>query len=144
MPQHRFLEMSTAPIPHEVFDEYAGKLISQMREEYRRKHRCKEVYFERMSDLLKGSARITWAERPRMYIVLRMIGRVDAMNSFVEQNLRDIHFPYTQERLPRSLTNMSDRLKFVDAQSLVLTQAKNIEDVEGGRHSHFGKNPTFV
>lgn len=131
--------MSTAPIQHDVFDEHAEKLIAQMCEEHRKKSRCDEVYFERMSDLLRGLARVTWAERPRTYIVLRSIGRVDTMDSFVAQNLRDIHFPYTQERLPRSLAEMSDRQRFIDAQNLVLTPAKYIEDVEGGRHTHFGK-----
>ena len=127
-------------IPYDVVDEHADKLIPQMWEEYRKKRRCNEAYFERMSDLLRGGTRTTWAERPRTYIVLRMIGRVDAMDSFIEQNLRDIHFPYTQERLPGTLTDMSDRLKFVDAQRLVLTPARDLEDVENGRHCHFGKS----
>lgn len=139
--QPHFPNMSAPPIPYKAFEEHAEKLVLQMREEYRIKNRCSEVYSERMSDLLKGVAKVDWAKRPRTYIVLRMIGRVDAMDSFVEQDLRDIHFPYTQKRLPGSLTDMSDRLRFVDAQSLVLTPAKYIEDIEDGRHVHFRKIP---
>jgi hypothetical protein len=133
--------MSVPPIPYKAFEEHAEKLVLQMQEEFRKKNRCSEVYYECMSDLLKGVAKFDWAKRPRTYIVLCMIDRVDAMDSFVEQDLRDIHFPYTQKRLPGSLTDMSDRLKFVDAQSLVLTPAKYIEDIEDGRLVHFRKSP---
>jgi hypothetical protein len=63
-----------------------------------------------------------------------MINRLDAMNSFVEHDLLDINFPYTERRLPSSLSEMSDRLLFVEMQDHVLSAAKDIEDIENQRH----------
>ncbi|KAH7116967.1 kinase-like domain-containing protein [Dendryphion nanum] len=127
--------MSRPPvIPEIIFDEHAAKLITQMQEEYITKGRCEEDNFDRMSSLLTAIEKHDWATRPRTYTVLRMINRIDVMDKFVNQDLRDINFPYSQQRLPACLSEMSDRLKFIEAQDHVTTPAKDIETLENKTH----------
>jgi hypothetical protein len=52
--------------------------------------------------------------------------------------LHDIQFPYTESRLPASFKRITFREKCIDTQALVWAKAKNIEDINEGRHRHFG------
>lgn len=121
-------------VPYAVLDDHAAKLVRQIQDEYRSKSRCEEVNFDRLASVLAEMGNRSWASRPRTYAVLRMIGRLDVMDSFVEQDLRDIHFPYTERRLPVSLSEIADRLRFIEAQDHVLTAAKDVEDIESKVH----------
>jgi hypothetical protein len=75
-----------------------------------------------------------WCYRPRTYAVLRMIDRIDLFNTFISDGLKDIAFPYTDSRLPHSLSPTA-KAKFLQAQNLVLTKASDLEKSDG-RHRH--------
>ncbi|RTE68826.1 hypothetical protein BHE90_016797 [Fusarium euwallaceae] len=93
--------------------------------------------YPRVSRLLELKNKETWSLRPRTYTVLRLINRLDAMNSFVSEGLYDISLPYSERMLPDGLKGASARAKFIDLQGLVLSeQAAAVESGEG-RHRHF-------
>jgi len=64
-----------------------------------------------------------------------MIGRLDAMDAFVNKGLLDIQFPYPEARLPVPLVDQYSRDRFMKSQLFVLTKAT---DIENGYHN--GKN----
>ncbi|KAF1832875.1 kinase-like protein [Decorospora gaudefroyi] len=131
--------MAEVTIPSAVLDNYVGKLIAQIEDEYRTKSECEAANFDRLTGLLVEMGKASWALRPRTYTVLRMIQCLDVMDSFVEQALLDINFPYTEKRLPASLSEMPDRMRFIEMQDHVLSAAKDIEDIENQRHVNLGK-----
>ncbi|KAH7346974.1 kinase-like domain-containing protein [Pyrenochaeta sp. MPI-SDFR-AT-0127] len=126
--------MSHAAVPRHVLDDHAAKLVGQIQEEHRSTMRCEEANFDRLASILTEMGKNNWALRPRTYAVLRMIDRLDVMDNFIEQDLRDIHFPYTERRLPVCLSEIADRLRFIEAQDHVLTAARDVEDIESKVH----------
>ena len=85
----------------------------------------------------------TWSERPRTYLVLRSIREVQAMGSFIVEQLSDINFPYTEANLPKScISSPGSRHSFLQNQSRVFSQ-RPADLVLGGPHRHLGgcKNP---
>lgn len=92
--------------------------------------------FDMMSQLLNQVGKPQWSYRPRTYAVLRMIDRIDLFDTFILEGLKDIAFPYTDSRLPNSLSPAA-KAKFLQAQNLVLTRASDLEK-SGGRHRHLG------
>jgi hypothetical protein len=129
--------MTQIAITSDVLETYVGRLMAQIQDEYRAKLECEAANFDCLTRLLKEMGRVSWALRPRTYAVLWMINRLDAMESFVEQDLLDISFPYAERTLPSSLTGMSDRLLFIEMQGHVLSAAKDIENMENQRHLNF-------
>jgi serine/threonine protein kinase len=96
--------------------------------------------FLRITRLLELSGKPAWSLRPRTYAVLRMINRVDIMDSFVTGGLYDISFPYSEKTLPDVLRSPAARSKFLELQPLVLaTQAADVESGKG-RHRHFAQD----
>lgn len=94
----------------------------------------KETTFDKVRDLLAGAGKSEWSKRLRTYIVLRLIDRVDAMDSFVLQGFLDMHFSCVESQLPQLLSATS-RSKFLNTQRLALSDAKEVEF--GNRHNHF-------
>ena len=92
--------------------------------------------FDMMSWLLTQVGKPQWSYRPRTYAVLRMIDRIDLFDTFILEGLKDIAFPYTDSRLPTSLSPTA-KAKFLQAQNLVLTKASDLEKSDG-RHRHLG------
>lgn len=92
--------------------------------------------FDRISQLLTQVGKPQWSCRPRTYAVLRMIDRIDLFNTFILEGLKDIALPYTDTRLPNSLTPTA-KAQFLQAQNSVLTKASDLEK-SGGRHRHLG------
>ena len=97
--------------------------------------------FESISRLLAQWGKPHWSCRPRTYAVLRMIDRIDLFEDFISHGLKDIAFPYTENRLPPPL-NPSAKAKFLRAQSSVVTKASDLERIEG-RHRHLGVSILF-
>lgn len=91
--------------------------------------------FERLSKYLVQAGKQEWSKRPRTYLVLRLINRVDSMDAFVLDGLLDIALPYTYNRLPSSLS-AGTRNAFLGKQGLVMSKAGDLE-MESGRHRHF-------
>lgn len=84
--------------------------------------------------------RTGWKLRPRIYTVLRNIGRLDAMQAFVDRDLRDISLPYSDATLPDVLRERRSRVAFLHFQEHVLTDASKLEMGPEGGHVHFDKN----
>ncbi|KAI4176194.1 MAG: hypothetical protein LQ348_006052 [Seirophora lacunosa] len=74
-----------------------------------------------------------WSVRPRIYTVLRNVGRLDLFQKFIDLGLKDISFPYTVEKLPSFLQEDSLRDSFLRNQKYVLTDASQLEK---GRHAY--------
>ena len=94
--------------------------------------------FDVFARLLRQVDKQAWAERPRTYLVLRMIGETALMNDFVFEGCKDIHFPYSENRLPTALASSNSKQSFLSMQYLVLSQ-KSADLVQGGPHRHLGK-----
>lgn len=96
-----------------------------------------DATFKRITDLLEHleshqSCR-GWSVRPRLYTVLRNIGRLDLFQRLIDLGLKDISFPYTVEKLPDFLQEDSLRDGFLKHQKHVLTDASQLEK---GRHAY--------
>jgi hypothetical protein len=99
-----------------------------------------EEDFTEISRLLSLVGKPQWSERPRTYLVLRSIGEVQAMGSFILEQLNDIHFPYTEATLPKCcLSSPGARHSFIQKQSLVFSP-RPADLVLGGPHRHLGKS----
>lgn len=93
--------------------------------------------FDAFATLLKQVGKQAWSERPRTYLVLRLIGENRLMDEFVLEGCKDIHFPYIERRLPNALANSTSKQSFLDMQYLVLSP-KSADLVQGGPHRHLG------
>ena len=80
-----------------------------------------------------------WARVPRTYIVLRAIGHLNLLDTFIELGFTDHWFPVVIDRGIPSSISPSVRTKFKEAQSLVFTRLIDLEKGEHGRHLHFSK-----
>jgi serine/threonine protein kinase len=81
----------------------------------------------------------SWSRIPRVYIVLRIIGCLHDMSTFVDVGFCDYDFPVTARSLPSEL-NPKARSDFVKNQTMVMTKSLNLEKREGGQHCFFKKN----
>jgi serine/threonine protein kinase len=76
-----------------------------------------------------------WSRIPRTYIVLRLIGHLDVIESFAGPDCSDMWFPFTKVSLPTVLRPHA--ADFLEAQKLVCsTRALNLERT-GASHGHF-------
>jgi hypothetical protein len=90
-----------------------------------------------IATLLERSQKKQWSLIPRIYIVLRKIDRLEAIEGFISQGITDFWFPFTQRSLPQSLRSNSARLEFLAVQELVCNaRALNLEREDAG-HGHF-------
>lgn len=94
---------------------------------------------QHISKLLEHLGKKEWSLRPRTYIVLRLINSTEIMSIFVSLGLFDIALPYNHRSLPEAITSPSTRAKFLEAQSVILTKAMDLETFEG-RHRHFAED----
>ena len=99
----------------------------------------KEEDFINIRSLLDQVGKTRWSERPRTYLILRLIDEVQAMDGFVLEGLKDVQIPYTEERLPKCLSSPGSRHAFIQTQSLVMS-TRGSDLVSGGRHRHFSKS----
>ncbi|CAN9192575.1 unnamed protein product [Alternaria alternata] len=95
-----------------------------------------------VADVLTRCARERWSRVPRLYSVLRKIGQLDTIDSFIDSDITDVYFPFTKNTLPEALCDHSARLRFLELQHLVYnTEALKLE--RHARHGHFS-DPTEV
>lgn len=92
----------------------------------------------RIADLLSAVGKERWAERPRTYLVLRLIEKVKSMDDLVLDGFKDIDFPYTELTMPPSIIESGAQRAFLNAQRYVLSE-RSADLVRGGKHRHFGK-----
>ncbi|CAG5138812.1 uncharacterized protein ALTATR162_LOCUS444 [Alternaria atra] len=81
--------------------------------------------------LLLGQVNLQWSKVPVTYIVLRAIGCLDLLNTFIDLGFSDHWFPVTERSLPPCL-RPSRRSQFVAAQDLVMTKSVDLEKGEKG------------
>ena len=88
-----------------------------------------------ISDVLRRVGQGTWSRIPRVYAVLRLLGRLDVIDLFLAQAISDVYFPFTHHTLPQALSP-SVAHGFLQLQRVVLSSALDLER-ETGRHRHF-------
>jgi heat shock protein 1/8 len=93
-----------------------------------------DVDFKLISTYLSNMGKSRWSLVPRLYTVLRLIDQLDMLDTFIEQDITDIWFPFTQGSLPRAMSP-SARTNFEKYQSLVLSKSLRFE--KDRRHDHF-------
>lgn len=98
--------------------------------------------FQRISDVLKQyeghNKAFQWHHRPRIYTVLRLIGRLDVMSLFVLNNYMDSDLPLPPRLLPLELGISANQ--FLAIQDRCLTSAIDLEKGVEGRHLNLGRN----
>ncbi|KAH7413921.1 hypothetical protein DE146DRAFT_12028 [Phaeosphaeria sp. MPI-PUGE-AT-0046c] len=92
----------------------------------------------RVADLLSAVGKGPWSERPRMYLVLRLLKEVKLMDDFVLDDFKDIDFPCTETTLPPCIKESGVQHDFLHVQKYVLSE-RSVDLVRGGRHRHLGK-----
>ncbi len=80
-----------------------------------------------------------WSKVPRTYIILRTIGCLSLLDTFIDLDFSDYWLPVTERSLPYCL-HPSHRSQFVAAQNLVITKSMDLEKGEEGQHCHFRQN----
>jgi hypothetical protein len=91
-----------------------------------------------VSKSLASVGKQAWSDRPRTYLVLRLIDEVSAMDNFILEGLKDIHFPYDEANLPNCIQSPGLRHSFLKNQRYVFSE-RSIDLVSGGRHHHLGR-----
>lgn len=124
-----------------TWEEFEMRMSATLRAAEERKQDPEEPFedsvFDTISCLLLSAGKGRWSERPRTYLVLRLIRQVRAMEGFVGEGLSDIEFPYEETRIPDCLESHQARQDFLQKQSMVLTlTAASL--VTGDRHRHIG------
>ncbi|MCJ1401469.1 hypothetical protein MMC11_004683 [Xylographa trunciseda] len=79
-----------------------------------------------------------WSYRPRIYTILRAIGRLDVMPYFVSMQYMDLQLPFSLHTLPQELGE--SRPAFIGYQEHVLTDAKELEKGIDGKHVQFSSS----
>jgi hypothetical protein len=90
--------------------------------------------FDRISQLLGQLGKPEWADRPRTYSILRVIGQVHLLQSFIDNGLSDVAIPYSRQRINQILPVVVGN-KFIANQTLVTTDAYDLEKANG-KHQH--------
>jgi len=96
-----------------------------------------DLDIHQISALLKH-IKTEWSRVPRTYIVLRLIGQLHLLDDFLDLGFNDHWLPVIPRNLPGSLDSTA-RANFVQAQSVVLTKAIDIEKGENGLHQNFAR-----
>ena len=52
-----------------------------------------DLELQQMSRLLRNMGRGSWSKVPRLYTILRIIGQLQLLDSFIDQGITDIWFP---------------------------------------------------
>ncbi|KAH6629837.1 hypothetical protein C7974DRAFT_395322 [Boeremia exigua] len=96
-----------------------------------------ETDIRNIAQLLVRDSQDAWSRIPRIYSVLRVIGQVEAISHFLDEDITDVWFPFSQKSLPTSFHDHPARLSFLDNQHLVFNaKAVSFERVHA-KHSHF-------
>jgi len=92
--------------------------------------------------LLLSQVNLQWSKVPRTYMVLRIVGCLDLLDTFIDMGVSDYWLPFTERSLPPCL-RPSKRSQFVGAQNLVMTKSMDLEKGEGGQHCFFRQDETL-
>lgn len=95
-----------------------------------------EVDIDQINELLDLSHELAYSRIPRVYIVLRLIDRLDDIDLFLNSEVSDVSFPFSASSLLTSLEPNTVH-KFLGAQKVVLTKALDLEKDHDGKHVVF-------
>ncbi|KAF4457415.1 kinase-like protein [Fusarium austroafricanum] len=98
-----------------------------------------DTQFEQISTFLRNNGDISWSNVPRLYTVLRLIGQLGLMESFLTQGMTDIWFPFAANTLPLAMPP-SIQSNFLQAQSVVLSKGFQLEKGGDRRHTLFSRD----
>ncbi|XWW96482.1 hypothetical protein V2A60_004457 [Cordyceps javanica] len=94
------------------------------------------IHLQSLDRLAGRSGRAVWCYRPRIYAILRTLGKVSLMDEFIREDLNDFFLPWNERTLPRSFfsgENEADlRTAFLKVQEFYLTDS-SVKDVEAGK-----------
>ncbi|KAF2830325.1 hypothetical protein CC86DRAFT_159963 [Ophiobolus disseminans] len=88
-----------------------------------------------ISEVLRRYEKLTWSKIPRIYITLRLIDRLAAIDIFLSATITDVSFPFSQRILPEALKGQDARSDFLEKQTGKLSKALNLKK-EDSRHRH--------
>jgi hypothetical protein len=88
-----------------------------------------------ISDTLSRYGKQSLSRIPRIYITLRLIGHLSAIDKFLSAGITDVAFPFSKRTLPEALRSPSVQHKFLASQCSVLNKALDLER-KGARHRH--------
>lgn len=91
--------------------------------------------FLQISTLLRESNNKSWSNVPRIYTVLRTIDQLQHLNTFIDQGITDIWFPFDRRNIPDFLTP-TNKSKFLEIQSVVFTKTLDLEKGSKGKHQN--------
>jgi heat shock protein 1/8 len=92
--------------------------------------------FIQVSTYLQNTGQPSWSAVPRLYTVLRLLNQLDMLDTFIEQGITDIWFPFTQTSLPNTLSPTA-RARFIDQQTVVFSKSLLFEASAHRKHAHF-------
>jgi serine/threonine protein kinase len=90
-----------------------------------------------VSENLSRAGQRTWSKLPRIYVVLRRTNLISSIKAFIEQDITDLAFPFSNRTLPHALSDQDARQRFLDAQHIVLSKVLELE--RGSKHYHFSR-----
>jgi len=96
-----------------------------------------ETTIREIARLLEQCSKVGCSRIPRIYIVLRKIREMDAIEGFIDEGITDSGFPFTQQSLPHSFTNNAARLSFLEAQDGVFNSEALRLERSGAEPCHF-------
>ncbi|KAH8647083.1 hypothetical protein BGZ60DRAFT_438065 [Tricladium varicosporioides] len=133
-------------LPDEEIDFHLGRLCSLPAGQHIEGQRIPEqnirdmqLYLEWLDYKSQRSQDRRWLLRPRLYGILRNIGALEYMDTFIEQDMNDFYLPYNEPSLPLFVgmkEGVNLRQRFFDAQEYYLTNMKEIEK-DTSSHKHF-------
>ncbi|KAL1862575.1 Hsp70 chaperone [Diaporthe australafricana] len=108
-----------------------------------RKSSYTDAEFEWLVSYLRNTEHESWTKAPRIYTVLRLIGKVDLVDAFLQRDITDIWFPFSESTLPK-LLKQPHRAQFLRTQEAVFSKALELargskldDDRMNRRHAHF-------
>ncbi|KAK8043504.1 hypothetical protein PG993_005934 [Apiospora rasikravindrae] len=93
-----------------------------------------DMDFERISTYLRAQNHEAWSVVPRLFTVLTLIGRTDALNIFIQNVMDNMWFPFETRTLPLSLQT-STKSQFLNIQKVVY-QGSKAHQLGSGAKSH--------
>lgn len=115
-------------------DDRLAEFFTRAETPNRRQYTDTEIH--QIQNLLGYKSR-SWGRVPRMYIVLRLAGHLDLLDSLIGLGFTDHWFPVTAQIFPDTLSPTAIA-NILNAQPLVLTKSSALEKGKDGQHACFG------
>ncbi|KAK4171969.1 hypothetical protein QBC36DRAFT_82948 [Triangularia setosa] len=97
-----------------------------------------QFHLKLLDDRVQRAEEERWAQRPRLYAILRRISAIHLLDNFIKANITDFNLPFNYQTLPLFVDETAGkgiRSAFLAVQDYYLTDAKDIES-EKSKHLH--------